>query len=83
MINKLSGKHQYEDLLKEMKQSNKLLSTLVSRADSTEDRLKLVEEKLEEFSSTPSKSKRARKRIVPDEVRVSGFTLYTSLLYVV
>ncbi len=75
-----SGKSQppYEDLLKEMKQSNQLLSTLVSRADSTEDRLKLVEEKLEDFSetnSTPKSRHHSRKRNVPDEVRVSGYIL--------
>ena len=74
-ISKSSGKHQYEDLLKEMKHSNKLLSTLVSRADSTEERLKLVEEKLDEVSemNTTPKSKQARRRSVPDEVRVSGY----------
>lgn len=44
------------DLLTEIRRNNKLLSTLLDRADSTEDRLKQVEEKLENFGGESSAS---------------------------
>ena len=59
------------DLLAEM-QKNKLLSTLLARADSTEDRLKKIEEgRGESTSSTPTSRRCSRKRSVPPEVRAS------------
>ena len=77
---RIGNKHD-EQMLKEVKKSNKLLEALLKRVDSTEDRLKLVEDKLNDLGQSASASagdttplsrfrSRSRKRDVPDEVRV-------------
>ena len=66
-----------DQVLKEVQKSNKLLLTLVHRVEKTERRLKVVEDKLTNEStsssgadSTPSRKCSSKKKDVPDEVRV-------------
>lgn len=62
-------------LMDEVKRSNKILLSLVSRVKKTEKRLKDVEEQLKKTpdnSSPGSTPRRVRQKDVPEEVRVSG-----------
>ena len=52
---RIGNKHD-EQMLKEVKKSNKLLEALLKRVDSTEDRLKLVEDKLNDLGQSASAS---------------------------
>jgi len=67
-------------LMDEVKRSNKILLSLVSRVKKTEKRLKDVEEQLKKTpdnSSSGSTPRRIRQKDVPEEVRVSLWKLGT------
>ena len=64
----------YNDIMSEVKKSNELLLSLVSRLKKTEARLRVVESSLKNSSSSSSTSgsSSSRRKGVPAEVRVSA-----------
>lgn len=71
-----TSQSQNDRVLKELQRSNKRLLTLVKRVENSEKRLKIVENKLESgvsssADSTPSHKSKAKRKDVPNEVRVS------------